>query len=87
MTGQRAGEPASFQFDASKSFDENVAAYLDVLEVIDAQMAAILRENAALLAAIVRDGERDPSARGEFNSLIAAALDSLATSNAEGEGA
>jgi hypothetical protein len=44
-----------------------------VLDGVDAQMAKILRANAALLAKIVREGERDSNARAAFNAEIAKA--------------
>ena len=78
---------AEFRFDATKSFEENFAAFLDVLDNVDEQMAAILRANAPALMAIVRDGERDASARAAFNAAIATALDTLASPQPEPEGA
>lgn len=78
---------AEFKFDGTKSFDENFAAFLDALDGIDKEMAAILRANAPALAAIVRDGERDASARATFNAAIATALDALAAPKPKPEGA
>ncbi len=66
-----------FSFDANKSFDENFEAFLEATKVIDEELAGILRDNAAALAQIVSDGERDSSARTTFNDTIAAALDEL----------
>lgn len=68
---------ASFTFDGSKSFDENFEAFLTELESVDKEMAAIPRSNAAALANVVRDGERDANARAAFNTEIAKALDAL----------
>jgi hypothetical protein len=76
-----------FRFDETRSLADNFAAFLAVLDGIDKEMAAILRANAPALAAIVRDGERDASARAAFNAAIAAALDSLAAPKAEPESA
>ena len=56
---------------------DNCGAFLDSLEKIDADMAVILRDNWDALVAVVRKGERDSKARGEFNSKVATALDSL----------
>lgn len=78
---------AEFKFDGAKSFDENFAAFLDALDGDDKEMAAILRANAPALTAIVRDGERDPSARAAFNAAVATALDALAAPNPKLEGA
>jgi hypothetical protein len=76
-----------FKFDGTKSFEENFAAFLDALDGIDKEMAAILRANAPALEPVVRNGERDPSARAKFNSAIASALDALAAPKPEPEGA
>ena len=78
---------AEFRFDGTKSFDENFAAFLDALDGVDAEMAAILRANAPALAGIVRDGERDTIARASFNAAVAAALDALAAAGPDPEGA
>lgn len=68
---------SSFAFDATKSFDDNFEALLVELESVDKEMAAILRANAPALAKVVRDGERDSSARAAFNTEVAKALDTL----------
>ena len=67
-----------YLFDDSKSFSENCQAFLETVKSDDPEMAAILRDNWDALGAVVREGERDLKARGEFNSDVAAALDSLA---------
>lgn len=76
MTNHDA-EPASLRFDEAKSFSENCGAFLASLDKVDADMAIILRDNWEALVAVVREGERDPKARGEFNSKVASVLDSL----------
>jgi len=76
MTDEGA-HPASIRFDEAKSFSDNCRTFLASLETIDADMAIILRDNWATLIAVVREGERDSKARGEFNSKVASALDSL----------
>lgn len=40
----------------------------------------------AALVAVVREGERDSKARGEFNAAITAALDALATPDPQKDG-
>lgn len=70
-------QPESLRFDEAKSFSDNCGAFLASLETIDADMAAILRDNWDALVAVVRQGERDSKARSEFNSKVASALDSL----------
>jgi hypothetical protein len=72
-----------FAFDESKSFSTNFAAFLDHMKSADADMAEILRANAGKLAAIVKNGERNAQARGDFNAIIAAALDKLVEEPAE----
>lgn len=69
--------PESLRFDETKSFSENCRAFLASLEKVDADMAAILRDNWDALVAVVRDGERDSTARGNFNAAVALALDLL----------
>lgn len=76
MTNQDA-QPASLRFDEAKGFSDNCRAFLVSLEKVDADMAVILRDNWDALVAVVREGERDSRARGEFNSKVASALDSL----------
>jgi len=76
MTNHDAA-PTSFRFDEAKSFSDNCRAFLASLEKVDADMAVILRGNWGGLVAVVREGERDSKARGEFNSKVASALDSL----------
>jgi len=69
--------PVNFRFDEAKSFSENCEAFLSSLEGIDADMAAVLRDNWGVLVAVVRDGQRNSRTRSEFNTKIAAALDAL----------
>jgi len=70
-------EPANLRFDEARSLSDNCSAFLASLDKVDADMAGILRDNWGALVAVVRDGERDSKARGEFNSKVAAALDLL----------
>jgi hypothetical protein len=86
MTNQDA-QPVNFRFDETMSFAENCDALLSILENIDAPMAAILPDNWDAVVAVVREGERNSKARGEFNSVVAAALDSLVESAAPKDGA
>jgi len=76
MTKQNL-QSGNFRFDDTKSFSENCDTFLSCLEIIDAEMAAILRNNWDTLVAIVHDGERNSKLRGEFNSKVAMALDLL----------
>jgi len=66
-----------FSFDNNKGFDENFEAFIDATKEIDEELAEILQRNIAALAKIVRDGERDSSARTAFNDIITEALDTL----------
>lgn len=66
----------TFRFDDGKSFPENCDAFLSSIEKIDADMAAILRDNWDALVAVVREGERNSRARSNFNAAVASALDS-----------
>jgi hypothetical protein len=76
MTNQDA-HPINFRFDEAKSFSENCEAFLSSLDNIDAGLTAILRDNWDALVTVVREGERNSKARGEFNSAVTSALDSL----------
>lgn len=78
---------ADFRFDDAKSFAENCDAFLTTLEAIDAEMASILRDNWDALVAVVREGERDSKARGEFNASIATALDTFVAPDQQNDGA
>lgn len=76
MTNQDA-QPAGLRFDEVESFSENCRAFLESLEKVDAEMAVILRDNWDMLVAVVYQGERNSKARGEFNSKVVSALESL----------
>jgi hypothetical protein len=65
------------RFDEAKSFSDDCRAFLASLEKVDSDMAVILRDNWDALVTVVREGERDSKARGEFNSKVASALESL----------
>ena len=67
----------AFRFDEGKRFAENCDAFLEAMKADNPEMAVILRDNWDALVAVVREGERDLKARGEFNSAVAFALDSL----------
>ena len=68
---------AGFRFDESNRFAVNCEAFLEAIKADDPEMAAILLDNWDALVAVVREGERDSKARGEFNSAVASVLDSL----------
>ena len=78
---------ANFQFDDTKTFEENSEAFLVALEHIDAKMTGILRDNWDTLVSLIHEGQRDLRARGEFNATIASALDALALPDASDGGA
>ena len=67
-----------FRFDDGKSFPENCKAFLETVKSSDPDMGKILSDNWDALVAIVREGERDSKARGEFNAKVASSLDVLA---------
>ena len=83
---QPGHQVSDFIFGDSKRFADNCAAFLESLEEIDPEMAALLEANWGKLLAVVCDGERDSKARTTFNEAIAAALDDLLTQDAEAEG-
>ena len=78
---------ADFHFDESKSFAENCEAFLEALRSEAPQMADILRDNWDALVTVVREGERDLKARGEFNAKVVSALDALVESGVPKDGA
>ncbi|WP_375790758.1 hypothetical protein ACE102_25795 [Bradyrhizobium sp. vgs-9] len=69
---------SDFRFDDTKNFSDNFEAFLREVERGDAEMGKILRDNAALLASIMFEGERDTKKRAAFNASILKALDALA---------
>lgn len=79
-------ENVVFRFDVSKSFKENSEAFLSAISAEDPEMATILSDNWDSLVAIVREGQRDPKARGHFNAKVASALDALVNDPAEPTG-
>ena len=66
---------ADFRFCDGKNFEQNCEAFLAAIEADDPEMAAILHDNWDALVAVVRAGQRDSKARGEFNTKVASALD------------
>lgn len=60
-------------FDASKSFDENLAAFLSECEAIDAECAKILSDNINIF--VSHGSDRD--ARSSFNAKVKEALAAL----------
>ena len=68
---------AAFNFDDSKAFDDNWNSFIDELKSVDADMAGILAANKDKLAAIVRQGTRNTTARSAFNAEVVKALDAL----------
>lgn len=71
-------QSVGLRFDETMTFADNCAALHVSLEKIDAEMAAILRDNWEALVSVVRNGERDSRARSDFNAKVAEALDALA---------
>lgn len=66
---------ADFGFDDSKSFQDNCAAFLQAVESVDQELAAILKANWDKLEKIVHEGQRDSKSRTQFNDAVAEALD------------
>ena len=75
-----------FRFDDGKSFEENCEAFLQAISADDPEMATILRGNWDALVSIVREGQRDSKARGDFNSKVASALDAFVAKPREPKG-
>jgi len=67
----------TFEFNETKTFEENWISFMGALQEVDPILTEILRDNEQELAAIVRDGERDSTARTNLNSKISIALDAL----------
>jgi hypothetical protein len=72
-----------FRFGETDSFDKNWESFLSEMESADADMAAILRANKTQLSEIVRQGNRNPQARAEFNAKIMQALDEFLAAAAQ----
>lgn len=66
---------AVFKFDESKNFDANLAAFLDHMDSVDAELGAVFREHAPKLAG-VSDANRK-KARDAFNKAVAASLEQM----------
>lgn len=66
-------------FDANKSFDDNLSAFLAECVAIDADCAKILSDNISIL----RDHGADRDARSVFNAKVKEALASLPSKDAE----
>lgn len=62
------------QFDRSKTYAENVEAFLTECEAIDAEMATILRENFQLLERVDVDNI-GPATRAPFAMAVISALE------------
>jgi hypothetical protein len=60
-------------FDASKSFDENLAAFLSECNIIDAECAKILSDSIDIF--VFHGSDRD--ARGSFNAKVKEAMEAL----------
>jgi hypothetical protein len=67
-----------FRFDEAQTFEANLEAFLGEMDRVDPEMAAILRANVDMLAPIMKAGQVDRQARGEFNSAVVKALEALA---------
>jgi hypothetical protein len=80
-------DQSNLRFDDTTSFADNCEAFLTRIEAIDSEMASILRNNWNALVAVVREGERDSKARGEFNTAIARELDALVAPDLQKDGA
>ena len=78
---------ADFRFDDRKNFEENCEVFLEAIKADDPEMAAILRDNWNTLVSIVRGRERDFKARSEFNTNVAAVLDTIANTARPKDGA
>lgn len=70
------------QFDDSRSFDENVEAFLQTMESSNAEFGKILRDNIDCLRGAFDDSTRRV-ARNEFNNNIVASLDELLVNDDE----
>lgn len=72
----------AFNFDGSKSLDDNWNSFIEEMKSVDADMAGILAANRDKLAAIVRQGTRNTNARSTFNAEVVKALDALISDSA-----
>ena len=63
-------------FDSTKSFDDNLEAFLAHMEAEDTEMGKILRDNISKLKLANDDASRK-RARADFNKSVTAALDDL----------
>lgn len=75
-----------FHLDQEKGFEQNCDGFLEAIAADDPEMAAILRDNWDALVAVLRAGERDSKARGQFNAKVASALDTHIVKQAGAKG-
>jgi len=74
-----------FTFGENDSFAENWKAFMSAMDSVDPEMAAILRANEVMLAAIVREGRRNAQVRANFNAVVLKELDRLLAATPEGK--
>lgn len=72
-----------FEFDPTESIDTNLEAFLVEMDAFDEEMATILRDNLSSLTKVVRNGERNPRSRSDFNAAVMQALDNLLVKETE----
>lgn len=77
---------ANLAFDEDKSFSDNFESFCAALDDLDAEMAAIFRENISTLNSVVFEGDSDSEARAKFNAAVFDALDAIVTIPEEPEG-
>jgi hypothetical protein len=68
---------ANFEFDDSKSFEDNLDAFITEMEDVDSKMAAILKANITKLFAMTVNGPPDRKARAAFNEAVLAELEQI----------
>lgn len=66
----------TLEFDAAKSFDDNLIIFLSHLDGIDPQMAKLLREQVEAVK-IVDNDEKRRAARTQINTAINLKLDEV----------
>ena len=72
-----------FEFDTTASLETNIESFLVEMDAMDEELATILRDNISTLTDVVRNGERHPRSRGDFNTQVMQALDELLVQNSE----
>lgn len=73
----KAKSSKTFQFDPTRTVDDNIERFLDVLDARDSDLATIFRQQIGLMLPLPLDPQARSAARMKFNSAVLKAIDVL----------